>query len=680
MNSGNRKRAKKDSTEVRLFKKYIKTLFNVYDADNSGFLDLEELRDLLDDLRESMFLPKTDDYIFTKILNILDEDKNSQIEQQEFNSNIQNIFIIVQECGNEKADEIKEIFDEYDFDDIGRIHRKNVYPFFNDFANMEVIFVYNKYQNIPDLEIWHVDYIISVIDDNYDGYLEYEEVIANYSKIIKSMLQLTKTDDVRTQKHNDSGANNIFFKINSKIEEKQNEEKLKKGSSEYENTKLIASKNLDHMNRYQRQQTRALIPVSNQVNRRASINSKNRSNDHTPKNRSNGHTPKSNSRLITPENTRQGDRTTRLNAFVTQLTMETPKNKTIKKETLGSILEDDGNGSETSLSDDIVKQIKNYEYQGSQMRPTICVSPSRKQDIKNTNFSPLQSATYYSKEFKIKSNKVEKKRPVSPQIVQKSILMERMKTFGFGYNKCKDEDQKKTHSKKFFEEFTKDDILSMAQNAKFVKQTYDKLLRRINIFIDSLKDFLTYKIENKQETTNKENTNCFNKGEHVPFEFGAPIDNATKPVSRRIVMPEELIQLESNISMEKSTRNIKKLFNYDPIETRIKQRQNNETIKSHTLQVSIDKIRKHVLRNMDDEELAENLRKVSLDQNKNSGGNVIRKSFFLRSTKKNKTNLYNTRKSVECCNKGRSVEFSDTRKSVECSNTHKKVECSNRLI
>ena len=656
MSSGKVKRAKNDVTEVRTFKKYVKTLFTVYDADNSGFLDLEEFRGLLDDLRESMFLPKSDETIFSKIILILDEDKNGQIEQQELFDNIEKIFLIVKECGKEKADEIKEIFDEYDFDDIGRIHRKNVYPFFNDFANMEVIFVYNKYQNIPDLETWQVDYIISVIDDNDDEYLEYEEVIVNYSKIIKSMLQLTKTKDERTKKKNNSGTNNIFCKINAKIEEKHDEEKLKKGICEYEKIRLAIDKNLDHMTRYRKQQTKALIPVNNQINRRASV-------DHVNTD-GNCDTQKHNQRAKTPDNTGKISRIARINAFVSKLTASSPRK--IQKESLEHIIEDESIDSEASLSDNITKQNQTHEYKrGISRPPIISISPSHKHDSKSVKFSPSDSFRY-SKEFKIKSNKVEKQSPVTAQTTEKDILMERMKIFGFGYNKCKDENQKKTHSKKFFEEFTKDDILLMAKNAKFVKHTYEKLFKRVNIFIDSLKDFLTYKIVNNHETTNRERTDCFDKGEHVPFEFGAPIDNANKPDFRRIVQPEELLEKQGKFSTERSTQNIKKLFNYDPIAQRIAQKQNKHVIKSDSLQVSIDKIKKHVLHNMDDNELEKNKIYLSPNKPKQTTPHVIRKSFFLTSAKKTKEEFYNIRKSSDS-NTGKSVDQSNIRRPKKYS-------------
>jgi hypothetical protein len=46
-----------DPTEIKLFKKELKNLFFLYDADDSGTLDAGEMRILVNDLRKSLYLP-----------------------------------------------------------------------------------------------------------------------------------------------------------------------------------------------------------------------------------------------------------------------------------------------------------------------------------------------------------------------------------------------------------------------------------------------------------------------------------------------------------------------------------------------------------------------------------------------------------------------------------------------
>ena len=77
---------------------------------------------------------------------------------------------------------------------------------------------------------------------------------------------------------------------------------------------------------------------------------------------------------------------------------------------------------------------------------------------------------------------------------------------------------------------------------------------------------------------------------------------------------------------------------------------------------------------MDDDELEENIKKVSLDKHRNTGPNVIRKSFFLTSTKKNKPDLYNTRKSIDRCNTRKSVDLCSINNIQDVSNKRKSVK------
>lgn len=55
MSSPRRKKLPSKKIEIQIFTKGIKTLFKLYDIDNSGFLEHDEFRGMLDDIREAMF-------------------------------------------------------------------------------------------------------------------------------------------------------------------------------------------------------------------------------------------------------------------------------------------------------------------------------------------------------------------------------------------------------------------------------------------------------------------------------------------------------------------------------------------------------------------------------------------------------------------------------------------------
>jgi Ca2+-binding EF-hand superfamily protein len=56
-----------DPNEIKLFKRELKNLFHLYDADDSGTLDPYEMRIFVNDLRKSLYLPKVDETIFLKL-------------------------------------------------------------------------------------------------------------------------------------------------------------------------------------------------------------------------------------------------------------------------------------------------------------------------------------------------------------------------------------------------------------------------------------------------------------------------------------------------------------------------------------------------------------------------------------------------------------------------------------
>jgi Ca2+-binding EF-hand superfamily protein len=46
-----------DPSEIKLFKRELRNLFHLYDTDDSGNLDVEEMRIFINDLRKSLHLP-----------------------------------------------------------------------------------------------------------------------------------------------------------------------------------------------------------------------------------------------------------------------------------------------------------------------------------------------------------------------------------------------------------------------------------------------------------------------------------------------------------------------------------------------------------------------------------------------------------------------------------------------
>ena len=119
------------------FKKEIKKVFKIYDDDSSGYLDAGEMRKFIDDLRSSMFLPKSDNIIIQSIMKILDTDGNGQIELEELLSNIEPIYPLIQEPGGPTEKFLRENFEEMDFDASGFLDREELLPLLQRICSRE---------------------------------------------------------------------------------------------------------------------------------------------------------------------------------------------------------------------------------------------------------------------------------------------------------------------------------------------------------------------------------------------------------------------------------------------------------------------------------------------------------------------------------------------------------------
>lgn len=179
------KQEKSEALEFLAFSKNLKNVFRIYDVDNSGYLDRTECRELIDDLRISLYLPKADNKIFEKIFGIIDVDNDGEITLMEMEEQLALIYPILQEVGTQLKDQIECEFNEFDFDDTGHLGRYQIEMLFNKIAVR---------LKLGQLEPWQIDYLVSLIDENSDGDLDIDEVIANYRIIVKEIYKFHKDE------------------------------------------------------------------------------------------------------------------------------------------------------------------------------------------------------------------------------------------------------------------------------------------------------------------------------------------------------------------------------------------------------------------------------------------------------------------------------------------------------
>lgn len=219
--------------EVKIFKRETFKLLQYYDEDFSGELSLDECRILFNDLRATMYLPKCDDDIINRCFEILDKDQSGTIDLTEFHNNINQIFPIQQELGNDLTKQIKFEFYELDVDNSGYLEPPELKKLFTNFA---------RNNNLPKPKKWHVEHIMAQQDDDGNGKLDLGELIGNYRLIMKEMIQLHKIANIWDDSTDIDSRAMIFGKLehNMKlVKDKRAKEMQEKGEVEYSEYEFV---------------------------------------------------------------------------------------------------------------------------------------------------------------------------------------------------------------------------------------------------------------------------------------------------------------------------------------------------------------------------------------------------------------------------------------------------------
>lgn len=171
---------KKENEKLNRLTSQITAAFNSYDSDNKGFLDHNQLRNFLDDIRASLLLYKTDDKIFNRIWNILDDNQDGKIQHEELLENMQEVLPIQSECGEEMENIIDKAFKDFDVDSSGFLEKPEMRLLLNLSADRI---------GVERCNDWQIDYILSKIDDDGNGMIDLEEFMSNYRIINQELLK-----------------------------------------------------------------------------------------------------------------------------------------------------------------------------------------------------------------------------------------------------------------------------------------------------------------------------------------------------------------------------------------------------------------------------------------------------------------------------------------------------------
>lgn len=160
--------------EQALVEKELGLLFKIYDLDNSGELDRDELYLVLNDLRKQLSLGGLPEDLFSKCFKILDKDGGGTISSEELLGALEEIFPILCQPDDEIINFIKKKFRDYDDDDSGYLERNELRMIFDGICEQ---------MKLQNCEAWRVDYIISIIDDDGNGKIDFDEFMYNYNTL-----------------------------------------------------------------------------------------------------------------------------------------------------------------------------------------------------------------------------------------------------------------------------------------------------------------------------------------------------------------------------------------------------------------------------------------------------------------------------------------------------------------
>ena len=162
--------------ETYKLKQELKNLYNTYDADQNGVLDQYELRILINDLRDSFYLPRVSKVQFSNIVDILDANNDNQIQLQELLENFDRCYNLICGVGEDLTKTIKERFDSLNINENNKPDRYQVYELFKTVAaNIGII----------DFDKWVSDYILdNILNVSNKDLLHVDDVLNNYRFIV----------------------------------------------------------------------------------------------------------------------------------------------------------------------------------------------------------------------------------------------------------------------------------------------------------------------------------------------------------------------------------------------------------------------------------------------------------------------------------------------------------------
>ena len=183
----------------------------MYDKKKKGYLERDELRTFINEIRESIGLTTCDDDIFIRIHKILDINGDNQVEPYEMLEKFSEILPILSECDQHRKKLIEKAFHDFDLDDKGYQNLKELRLLFDLQCDR---------MRVKRCSNWKFTFIKNLIDDDKNGQIELEEFINNY-RFINEELMKNHSKKMKNKKDDDFFQEGFHKKVVCENKQKQ---------------------------------------------------------------------------------------------------------------------------------------------------------------------------------------------------------------------------------------------------------------------------------------------------------------------------------------------------------------------------------------------------------------------------------------------------------------------------
>jgi hypothetical protein len=162
----------------------LRTCYCSFDKDGSGTLDRSEFKKFLDELRTVLNLTPVDNYIFNKVMKVVDANGDGQIDADEFMTFVPEVLPILLEPGVEFTNLLKKVYNDFDINRNNALERKECKILFD--LSCDKIGVHRCTD-------WELDYIISQVSERGDIGMSQAEFISGYWMVLQQLQKNKKT-------------------------------------------------------------------------------------------------------------------------------------------------------------------------------------------------------------------------------------------------------------------------------------------------------------------------------------------------------------------------------------------------------------------------------------------------------------------------------------------------------